>query len=213
MPGFTTAVGVAKHSLLKDLTADDHPQYMNSLRDLQNHLFTSGLESTSTFFTYLGTWGFDGNYFHAETPSTPDYSIIVRAIGKLSQGATFEFKGKMDSDEAYANQWVGLTQPFTGVGSDQVYFGAVGGSEYVRTASGGVGTSVNVSPRDWTVEHTFKAEWGTTSVKFYEDGVLLATMTTNIPSVDLYPTMRVNTEGAYAPVTPPKVYMRNFKLS
>jgi len=213
MQGFTTVGGVTKHSLLEDLTLDDHTQYYNTNRLKAESFFKSGLETvTSPRRTNTGTWGFDGTYIHCECPASADYDAYVAAVETLSIGATFEVDAKFDADEANANQLFGLAE-WVDPKSNAIQFECLSGIEAVRSISAGSETSTFPTGRVWTTEHTFKIEWKSTSIKFYEDGTLLATHTTNIPTIDLRPYIEAYTGTVAAPTTPPKVSARNFSVS
>jgi len=73
--------------------------------------------------------------------------------------------------------------------SNGVYQYVTGGGvgTYFFTTSAGLSTATNLA-EDWSIEHEFDIEWTSTEAKFYQDGVLRATHTTNIPTVECYVT-------------------------
>jgi len=94
---------------------------------------------------------------------------------------TYEWKGKIlgcDHGEEYPggfehhHGW-----PLEGL----ITFIYVEGVYKSWTSWAGTQTLTTLAGQDWTVERTFKVVWAADSVKFYVDGVLVATHTTNVP--------------------------------
>ncbi|MDH5782057.1 MAG: family 16 glycosylhydrolase [Candidatus Bathyarchaeota archaeon] len=66
-------------------------------------------------------------------------------------------------------------------GEGLIWFQNVGGTYTVANKVNETTTQTDLPGEDWTTEKTFKIEWASASIKFYVDGALKATHTTNIP--------------------------------
>jgi hypothetical protein len=67
----------------------------------------------------------------------------------------------------------------------------------LMNAANGTTTSTSTTAYDPTVKHTYKIEWTSTQINYYIDGTLVATATTNIPTVPMQPFVeQANNTGA-----------------
>jgi len=98
----------------------------------------------------------------------------VSTTSAYSPPKSFEFRTSADGERGptYAgfrdpNNWVDLMM------------------SYFRTYSAATGAGTNVSITRLTGVVTYKSEWTSTACRLYQNGTVIATITTNIPSVAL----------------------------
>lgn len=165
-----------------------------------------------------GTHGglFDGSAGKwAETPATADYQTywLGGAIPKINVGSVVEIDViVIDTENTYSNGDIGLVD--TDASNNRIIYHTdlSGTGEHVQNSSAGTVTKTTVSTRDWTVEHTMKIDWQSGQVDFYEDGTLLASHTTNVPSVPLTPKIQSTTHNTTAPASATRTTLKDVRL-
>jgi hypothetical protein len=100
----------------------------------------------------------------------------------------YQWRGKIEGPENYVLLYCGGFEYEHGWGDRGIigfYNDESWGGYCTITGAGGDVTRTVLSGQDWTVERVFKVEWSSAQVKFYVDGELVSTHTTNIPNVPM----------------------------
>jgi len=95
---------------------------------------------------------------------------------------TYQWVARIENPGSTRDLYVGFAEEAPGQYKDSIFLYNRDGTYYAETFSGGTSTRSTLT-EDWTVERTFKVVWESTKVELYRDGVLIATHTTNIPTV------------------------------
>jgi len=107
---------------------------------------------------------------------------------RYSPPATIEWTAKLSAKLANVDQWpLGLEDGpgfRNGIAFRQRY---TTNQIDITTCSNGTCTSTNTTAYDPTVKHKYRVEWTSTGVNYYIDGNLVATLTTNVPTVPMTP--------------------------
>jgi len=96
---------------------------------------------------------------------------------------TYQWKGKISNDSnANLMYFVGGLEWHHGRMGDGIICFYFNGTHYkIVNTYNMLDTETVLTGQDWKIERTFKIEWSSTQVKFYIDGTLKATHSTNIP--------------------------------
>jgi len=145
--------------------------------------------------TTSSTWTNNGYYTSFTGSSNPTYMVLYKNIPlNISNGTiTFRCSFKVPNFAGSASEkWIlGLTDDasYSGIGNNAVLFYYSHSSQYIicTTINGGTSTNTTTSVlgRATSQTNTLEFIYASGSCKFYIDGTLAATHTTNLPTVDL----------------------------
>jgi len=95
---------------------------------------------------------------------------------------TYQWVAKIENPGTGRDLYVGFAEEAPSQYKDSIFLYNRDGGYRAETFKAGTSTLTTLT-EDWTVDRTFKVVWSSTKVEFYRDGVLIATHTTNIPTV------------------------------
>ena len=169
------------------LTHPDGIKIIEWYEDEERIYLTSGLlfNPIGTRVGKLGLFYFDTNdgaytgYMNTNDAVETYYSLWT--IGQIFGFGTYQWKAKFSHPQANVCCIFGLEWHHGRAGDGIIAFQWDGSVYRCFNKYNQNMTETLLSNQNWTTEHTFKIEWSSTQIKFYIDGVLKATHTTNIP--------------------------------
>lgn len=132
-------------------------------------------------------------------------------VAEVFSYGTYQWKGKFLNVGTNKRLWMGFEYRHGRADNGIIAFRHIGSGYRVSTSWNGSMTHEDLTGQDWTSETEFKIVWTSSKVEFYVDGVLKATITTNIPQAPMGFFAEVGTLST-APTTDSKIYVKDFEV-